>query len=86
MSSFKIIYKVKSKLDLNAIEQSGSSGLFQLNEEGKLKKITIIFIACIGGVVFLVILGIVICVVVYRTRKKQLAIVDVIKEYDHVKN
>lgn len=34
----------------------------------------------------MIIIAIIICVVVYRTRKKQLAIVDVIKEYDHVKS
>ena len=86
MSSFKIIYRVKPKLILEAIEQSGESGLFKLSPEGRWTyKMWILIGACSGGILLIIIAGI-ICVVVYRTRKKQLAIVDVIKEYDHVKS
>lgn len=48
-------------------------------------KLWILVGACAGGILLLIV-AIIICVVVYRTRKNLLATVDVIKEYDHVKS
>ena len=57
-----------------------------MNSKGVWTQKGIITIACSSGGFVLLIIAIVICVVVYRTREKQLAIVDVIKEYDHAKS
>ena len=86
MSSFKIIYRVKPKLILEDIETSGESGLFTMKQVSRFGFKFWIFVSATAGGLLLIIIAIIIGVVVYRTRKKQLAIVDVIKEYDHAKS
>jgi len=72
MSSFKIVYRVKPKLILETIQQSGESGLFKLSDRESLwnnYKLKALVGACAGGII-LIITAIIIGVVVYRTRKK----------------
>ena len=70
LSSFKIVYRVKPKLNLEGIERSGESGVFKLTPDGRWNyKLWVLIGAVVGGIL-LVIVAAVICVIVYRTRKK----------------